>query len=53
MNVGELFVYLGIVNGVVEVGYSMLSFVVCYFLVGIVVILMCGVIIELIMKFLM
>ncbi|MBC8845445.1 PTS sorbitol transporter subunit IIC, partial [Escherichia coli] len=52
-NAGELFVYLGIANGVVEAGYSMSSLAVRYFLAGIVVILMRGVITESITKFLM
>ncbi|EIO9131896.1 PTS glucitol/sorbitol transporter subunit IIC [Listeria monocytogenes] len=52
-NAGELFVYLGIANGVVEAGYSMSSLAVRYFLAGLVVILMRGVITETITKFLM
>ncbi|BBU38232.1 PTS glucitol/sorbitol transporter subunit IIC [Aeribacillus pallidus] len=51
-NAGELFVYLGIANGIKEAGYSMSELAVRYFLVGIVVILMRGIITEYITKFL-
>ena len=52
-NAGELFVYLGIANGVVEAGYSQGSLAVRYFLAGIVVIFIRGVVTERITKFLM
>jgi PTS system glucitol/sorbitol-specific IIC component len=51
-NAGELFVYLGIANGIKEAGYSMSELAVRYFLVGIVVILLRGIITEYITKFL-
>ncbi|GLF90443.1 PTS glucitol/sorbitol transporter subunit IIC [Bacillus safensis] len=51
-NAGELFVYLGIANGIKEAGYSMSELAVRYFLVGIVVILLRGVITEWITKYL-
>lgn len=51
-NAGELFVYLGIANGIKEVGYSMSEPAVRYFLVGIVVILLRGIITEWITKYL-
>jgi PTS system glucitol/sorbitol-specific IIC component len=51
-NAGELFVYLGIANGVVQAGFPMSDLAVRYFLVGIVVILLRGVITELFTKFL-
>lgn len=51
-NAGELFVYLGIANGIKEAGYSMSELAVRYFLVGIAVILMRGIITEYITKFL-
>ncbi|MFD2214739.1 MULTISPECIES: PTS glucitol/sorbitol transporter subunit IIC [Metabacillus] len=51
-NAGELFVYLGIANGLAQAGYSMSELAVRYFLVGIVIILMRGVITELITKYL-
>ncbi|MGM7723903.1 PTS glucitol/sorbitol transporter subunit IIC [Metabacillus sp. Hm71] len=51
-NAGELFVYLGIANGLAEAGYSMSELAVRYFLVGIVIMLMRGVITELITKYL-
>ncbi|HEL1585096.1 TPA: PTS glucitol/sorbitol transporter subunit IIC [Streptococcus suis] len=52
-NAGELFVFLGIANGVVEAGYSQGSLAVRYFLAGIVVILIRGVITEKLTKRLM
>lgn len=52
-NAGELFVFLGIANGVVEAGYSQGSLAVRYFLAGIVVILIRGVITEKLTKLLM
>lgn len=52
-NAGELFVYLGIANGVMNAGYSISSLSVRYFLAGIIIILMRGVITEIITKFLM
>lgn len=51
-NAGELFVYLGIANGIKEAGYSMSELAVRYFLVGIVVILLRGIITEWITKYL-
>ena len=51
-NAGELFVYLGIANGIKEAGYSMSELAVRYFLVGIVVILLRGNITEWITKYL-
>lgn len=52
-NAGELFVFLGIANGVMEAGYSMSSLSVRYFLAGIVIIFLRGVVTEYITKFLM
>ncbi|WP_334324130.1 PTS glucitol/sorbitol transporter subunit IIC [Gilliamella apicola] len=52
-NAGELFVYLGIANGIMNAGYSISSLSVRYFLAGIIIILMRGVITEIITKFLM
>ncbi|QIQ20699.1 PTS glucitol/sorbitol transporter subunit IIC [Zophobihabitans entericus] len=52
-NAGELFVFLGIANGVMEAGYSMSSLSVRYFLAGIVIIFLRGVITEYITRFLM
>ncbi|MGA3851446.1 PTS glucitol/sorbitol transporter subunit IIC [Bacillus pumilus] len=51
-NAGELFVYLGIANGIKEAGYSMSELAVRYFLVGIVIILLRGIITEWITKYL-
>lgn len=51
-NAGELFVYLGIANGVMEAGYSQSSLAVRYFLAGIVIVFMRGIITEKITKFL-
>jgi PTS system glucitol/sorbitol-specific IIC component len=51
-NAGELFVYLGIANGIKEAGYSMSELAVRYFLVGIVIMLVRGVITEMITKYL-
>ncbi|WP_353855839.1 PTS glucitol/sorbitol transporter subunit IIC [Bacillus sp. Bos-x628] len=51
-NAGELFVYLGIANGIKEAGYSMSELAVRYFLVGIVVILLRGIMTEWITKYL-
>ncbi|MCT9853453.1 PTS glucitol/sorbitol transporter subunit IIC [Priestia megaterium] len=51
-NAGELFIYLGIANGIKEAGYSMSDLAVRYFLVGIVIMLMRGVITEQITKYL-
>ncbi|MGG1963074.1 PTS glucitol/sorbitol transporter subunit IIC [Bacillus pumilus] len=51
-NAGELFVYLGVANGIKEAGYSMSELAVRYFLVGIVVILLRGIITEWITKYL-
>ena len=49
---GELFVYLGIANGVMKAGYSQSSLAVRYFLVGVVVILFRGIVTERLTKFL-
>ena len=51
-NAGELFVYLGIANGIKELGLPISDLAVRYFIVGIVVILMRGIITELITKYL-
>lgn len=51
-NAGELFVYLGIANGVMEAGYDQGNLAVRYFLCGIVVVFMRGIITEKITKFL-
>ncbi|WP_332237135.1 PTS glucitol/sorbitol transporter subunit IIC [Sporolactobacillus sp. KGMB 08714] len=51
-NAGELFVYLGIANGVTKAGYSVSDLAVRYFLVGIVVIFLRGFITEQITKYL-
>jgi PTS system glucitol/sorbitol-specific IIC component len=51
-NAGELFVYLGIANGLAEAGYSMSELAVRYFLVGIVIMLVRGVITEIITNYL-
>ncbi|MTD40406.1 PTS sorbitol transporter subunit IIC [Erwinia sp. CPCC 100877] len=51
-NAGELFVYLGIANGVMKAGYDQGSLAVRYFLCGIVIVFMRGVITERITKFL-
>lgn len=52
-NAGELFVFLGIANGVTAAGFSLSSLSIRYLLAGIVVILMRGIITEMITKFLM
>lgn len=49
-NGGELFVYLGVANGVMQAGYPISDLAVRYFLVGIVVILIRGIITEQITK---
>lgn len=51
-NAGELFVYLGIANGVTEAGYSLGALATRYFLAGIVIILVRGLVTEWITKFL-
>ncbi|MFK4567486.1 PTS glucitol/sorbitol transporter subunit IIC [Enterococcus sp. UD-01] len=51
-NAGELFVYLGIANGVMKAGYDQGSLAVRYFLCGIVIVFVRGVITERITKFL-
>lgn len=51
-NAGELFVYLGIAHGLEKAGYSIAPLAVRYFLVGIVVIFLRGVITEYITKLL-
>ncbi|MBO0454330.1 MULTISPECIES: PTS glucitol/sorbitol transporter subunit IIC [Enterococcus] len=52
-NAGELFVYLGIANGVTKAGFNQSSLAVRYFLVGIVVILIRGIVTERLTKFMM
>jgi len=49
-NAGELFIYLGIANGLRQAGYSTSELAVCYFLVGIVIMLLRGIITEQISK---
>lgn len=51
-NAGELFVFLGIANGVKEAGYSQGSLAVRYLLAGVVVILLRGIVTERLTKFL-
>lgn len=51
-NAGELFVYLGIANGIKELGLPVGDLAVRYFIVGVVVILIRGIITELITKYL-
>jgi len=51
-NAGELFVYLGIANGLKQAGYATSELAVRYFLVGIVIMLVRGIITEQITKFL-
>lgn len=51
-NAGELFVYLGIANGVMQAGYDQGSLAVRYFLCGIVVVFVRGFVTEKITKFL-
>ncbi|NWO00750.1 PTS glucitol/sorbitol transporter subunit IIC [Tetragenococcus halophilus] len=51
-NAGELFVYLGIANGVMEAGYSQGNLAVRYFLCGIVVVFIRGFVTEKVTKFL-
>ncbi|WP_010531686.1 PTS glucitol/sorbitol transporter subunit IIC [Lentibacillus jeotgali] len=51
-NAGELFVYLGIANGLAQAGYSQSELAVRYFLVGIIVILIRGIVTEQISKYL-
>jgi len=51
-NAGELFVYLGIANGIQQAGYSISELAVRYFLVGILIILIRGVITEAITNYL-
>ncbi|XJZ26680.1 PTS glucitol/sorbitol transporter subunit IIC [Bacillota bacterium Lsc_1132] len=51
-NAGELFVYLGIANGIKELGLPIADLAVRYFIVGVVVILIRGIITELITNYL-
>jgi PTS system glucitol/sorbitol-specific IIC component len=51
-NAGELFVWLGVANGVTQLGQSVVPLAVRYFLVGIVVILIRGVVTEFITSYL-
>jgi glucitol/sorbitol PTS system EIIC component len=51
-NAGELFVYLGIANGIQELGLPVADLAVRYFIVGVVVILIRGIVTELITKYL-
>ena len=51
-NAGELFVYLGIANGVTEAGYPLGALATRYFLAGLVIILMRGLVTEWITKLL-
>jgi glucitol/sorbitol PTS system EIIC component len=51
-NAGELFVWLGVANGVQQLGQSMVPLAVRYFLVGIVVILIRGLVTEFITAYL-
>lgn len=51
-NAGELFVYLGIANGVQDAGHSIGGLAVRYFIVGIIISLIRGIITEAITKFL-
>jgi PTS system glucitol/sorbitol-specific IIC component len=51
-NAGELFVYIGIANGIKQAGLSVSDLAVRYFIVGIVVILLRGIITELITRYL-
>lgn len=50
-NAGELFVYLGIANGIKELGLPVADLAVRYFIVGVVVILIRGIITELITNY--
>jgi glucitol/sorbitol PTS system EIIC component len=52
-NAGELFVYLGIANGIKELGLPIADLAVRYFIVGIVVILIRGIVTELITNYLL
>ncbi|MFC5733499.1 PTS glucitol/sorbitol transporter subunit IIC [Cytobacillus gottheilii] len=51
-NAGELFVYLGIANGLTQAGYATSELAVRFFLVGIVVMFLRGIITEQITKYL-
>ncbi|MDR1893677.1 MAG: PTS glucitol/sorbitol transporter subunit IIC [Spirochaetales bacterium] len=45
-NAGELFVYLGIAQGITALGYSLGALAILYFIVGVVVILIRGIVTE-------
>jgi len=51
-NAGELFIYLGIANGIAQAGYSVPELAVRYFIVGIIVIFIRGIVTEQITKYL-
>jgi PTS system glucitol/sorbitol-specific IIC component len=51
-NAGELFVYLGIANGIQELGLPIADLAVRYFIVGVVIILIRGIVTEIITKYL-
>lgn len=51
-NAGELFVFLGIANGVTQAGYNQSTLAVRYFIVGVIVVFMRGVVTEQVTKYL-